>query len=148
MTTETAPHLIGSPADPEGEKLPPVAQLCVLSMAMVIVGGIWLAAHLPKHVPIGPSLGLLIAAGALLIANVFLLSRIRPFAWRSFFLVGRWTSLAYLLIGGMLEFIFVFDHTRGSTLVVLTLSLLVFAVDIPLLLAFSVARYQKPAASD
>ena len=97
--------------------------------------------------PIGPSLGLLIAAGAVLVVNVILIARFRPFAWKSFFLVGRWTSLAYFVIAGMLEFIFVFDHTSGSTLVLITLSLVVFAIDIPLLLSFSVARYQKPSAS-
>jgi hypothetical protein len=145
--TDAAPHVVGDASDPQERKLPPVAQLCVLSMAMVIVGGIYLAAHLPHHVSIAPALGLLIAAGALLLANVFIVSRLRPFSWKSFFLVGRWTGLAYLVIGGMLEFIFIFDHTRGATLVVITLSLLVFAIDIPLLLSFSVARYQKPSAS-
>jgi hypothetical protein len=60
-----------------------------------------------------------------------------------FFRVGGWALLAYGVIAGMLEFIFVFDHTRGGSLVVFTLSLLVFALDVPLLLAFSVARYQE-----
>jgi hypothetical protein len=143
--TETAPRLV-RPSDAEDQKLPPVAWLCVLSMALVIVGGIWIAAQLPKHVSVGPPLGLLIAAGALLVSNGLIVSRLRPFAWNSFFLVGKWTGLAYLVIGGMLEFIFIFDHTRGSTLVVITLSLLVFALNIPLLLSFSVARYQQPSA--
>ncbi len=147
MTTETAPRLAEHSADAQERKLPPVAQLCVLSMGLVIVGGILLAARLPRRVPIGPSLGLLIAAGAVLVVNVILIARFRPFAWKSFFLVGRWTSLAYFVIAGMLEFIFVFDHTSGSTLVLITLSLVVFAIDIPLLLSFSVARYQKPSAS-
>ena len=40
----------------------------------------------------------------------------------------------------MLEFVFVLDGTRGTMLVVLTLMLAFFAVDIPLILAFSVAR--------
>jgi len=62
-----------------------------------------------------------------------------------FFRVGDWALLAYGVIAGMLEFIFVFDHTRGGSLVVFTLSLLVFALDVPLLLAFSVARYQEVA---
>jgi hypothetical protein len=44
----------------------------------------------------------------------------------------------------MLEFVFVLDHTRGAVLVVLSLMLVVFAVDIPVVLAFSVARYQEP----
>ena len=71
------------------------------------------------------------------------MSRLRPFNWEVFFRVGGWALLAYGVIAGMLEFIFVFDHTRGGSLVVFTLSLLVFALDVPLLLAFSVARYQE-----
>jgi hypothetical protein len=56
--------------------------------------------------------------------------------------VGGWALAAYLVIAGMLEFVFVLDHTRGGLLIVLTLMLAVFAVNVPLLLAFSVARYQ------
>jgi len=89
---------------------------------------------------------LLAAAGALLVADVVLVSRLRPFAWRVFFQVAGWALVAYVVIAGLLEFTFVFDHTRGSLLVVLTLSLAAFALDIPLLLGFSVARYQDPAA--
>jgi hypothetical protein len=42
----------------------------------------------------------------------------------------------------MLEFVFIHDGTRGGILVVLTLSLAVFAVHVPLLIGFTVARYQ------
>ena len=44
----------------------------------------------------------------------------------------------------MLEYVFVLDHTRGTMLVVLTSMLIVFAVDIPTLFAFTVALYQDP----
>jgi hypothetical protein len=50
--------------------------------------------------------------------------------------------LASCFGGGLLEFIFVFDHTRGTMLVVLSLSLIVFALDIPILFGFSVACRQ------
>jgi len=102
--------------------------------------------HLPERAPLGPAVGLLAAAGALLVADVVLVSRLRPFAWRVFFQVAGWALVAYVVIAELLEFTFVFDHTRGSLLVVLTLSLAAFALDIPLLLGFSVARYQDPAA--
>jgi hypothetical protein len=127
-------------------RLPPIAELAMTSMALVIAGGIYLAAHLPLRAPLGPAVGLLAAGGALLVADVALVSRLRPFAWRVFFQVAGWALVAYVVIAGLLEFTFVFDHTRGSLLVVLTLSLAVFALDIPLLLGFSVARYQDPAA--
>ena len=122
--------------------LPPVAEVAIASMIFVVIGGIYLAAYLPQIAPLGPAIGLLVAAGVLLIANVVLLSRVRDFAWDTFILVGRWTLVAYVVIAGMLEYVFVVDHTRGSMLVVVTLMLVVYAVDIPVLLAFSVARYQ------
>jgi hypothetical protein len=68
------------------------------------------------------------------------LSRAREFAWGRFIQVGCWALLAYSVVAGMLEFVFVLDGTRGTMLVVLTLMLAFFAVDIPLILAFSVAR--------
>ena len=45
---------------------------------------------------------------------------------------------------GMLEYAFVYDGTSGSQLVILTAMLVVFAINIPLLLGFSVARFQDP----
>ena len=41
----------------------------------------------------------------------------------------------------MLEYVFVKDGTSGGQLVVLTLSLVVYAVHVPLLIGFTVARY-------
>lgn len=126
---------------------PPIPAVCVASMALVIVSGIYLASYLPARASLAPVVGLLAASGACLLSAVFMISRLRDFAWRSFFLVLKWSSVAYLVIGGMLEYVFVYDGTRGSMLGVLTLSLLVFAVDIPVLLGFSVARFQAPPAA-
>jgi hypothetical protein len=142
MSTDFLPAERGSQV---ARRLPPVAELSVVSMALVISGGIYLVAHLPQRAPLGPAVGLLAAAGALLVANAVLVSLLRPFAWRVFFQVAGWVLVAYVVIGGMLEFTFIFDDTRGALLVVLTLSLLVFALDIPILLGFSVARYHDPA---
>ena len=130
------------PHDLASRRLPPVAHLAVGSMALVITAGIYLAAHLPHHAPLAPVVGLIAGAGVLLVAAVVTVSTIAPFNWQVFFQVAGWALLAYLVISGMLEYIFVLDHTRGTMLVVLSLSLLLFALDIPLVLAFSVARYQ------
>ena len=123
-------------------RLPPVIELAVGTMALVIVGGIYLAAYLPRQTPLALPIAVLVVAVALLAANVVALSRVRPFAWRTFFVVWRWAMLAYLVIAGMLVFVFVRDGTPRTLLVMLTLMLAVFAADIPLLFAFSVARYQ------
>jgi len=134
----------GTVAPDVARRLPPVGVVAVTSLAFVIVAGIYLVAHLPQRAPLGPAVGLLAAAGALLVANGILVGSLRAFAWRVFFQVAGWSLVAYVVIGGLLEFIFVFDHTRGSMLVVLTLSLVIFALDIPILFGFSVARYQQP----
>ena len=126
--------------------MPPIQPIAVAVLALIVIGGVYAAAHLPRHVPEGPTIGLLAAASVLLGVNGVLLARIEQFAWRIFRMVAGWVLLAYLVIAGMLEYVFVYDHTRGAQLVILTLMLLVFAVNIPLLLAFSVARFQEPDA--
>jgi hypothetical protein len=124
-------------------QLPPITEVAVASLILIVTGGIYLASYLPHTAPLGPAIGLLTASGVLSLANIVALSRVRSFAWDQFFLVGRWAFLAYIIIAGILEFVFVLDHTHGSMLLVLTCMLAVFAVNVPLLLAFSVARYQQ-----
>jgi membrane-bound acyltransferase YfiQ involved in biofilm formation len=127
----------------EERALPPIQQIGVAVLALIVAGGVYTAAHLPRHVPQGPTIVLLCVAAVLLAVNIGLLARIEGFAWRSFRLVSGWVFAAYLVIAGMLEYVFVYDHTRGSQLLILTLMLLVFAVDIPMMLGFSVARFQN-----
>jgi hypothetical protein len=50
-----------------------------------------------------------------------------------------------VIIAGMLEFTFIYDGTRGGLLAVMTMSLLLFTLNVPVLLAFTVARFQTPA---
>jgi hypothetical protein len=124
-------------------KLPPVTQIAVVSFALIIASGIWIVSHLPKHVPIAPS-AVLIALSALLVAaNIVLLARVQGFEWDRFFGVAKWSFLAYAVISGLLEWVFVKDGTRGSELVVLTLSLVIFAIHVPLLIGYTVARYPE-----
>ena len=125
-------------------KYPPVTELAMASLALIVIGGIYLSSHLPKHVPLGPAIGLLVASTALFGINVFLLARVRDFAWDRFFEVGKWSLLAYAIIGAMIEYAFVRNHVGGGALVVLTLSLAVFAVHVPTLVGFTVARYYDP----
>ena len=122
--------------------LPPVTELGVVSMALIVAGGISIAAKLPGEVPLGVPVALLAASAALMVANLVALSRVPGFNWPAFFAVARWALLAYCVIAAILEFVFVNDGTRGGILVVLTLSLLVYAVHVPLLIGFTVARYQ------
>ena len=125
-------------------RLPPVAELVVVSVALMLSGGVYLAAHLPRQPSLAPVVSLVATGGVLTAIAMALLSRIRPFAWDRFFLVARWAFLAYLVIAGILAFVFIYDHTRGTTLTVLILTLAVFAIDVPTVIAFTVARYQNP----
>jgi hypothetical protein len=123
-------------------RLPPVTELGVVSMALIVAAGISIASRLPGHVSLGLPVALLAASALLMVGNVVNLSRAPGFNWEAFFAVARWALLAYCVIAAMLEYVFVKDGTRGGVLVVLTLSLLVFAVHVPLLIGFTVARYQ------
>jgi hypothetical protein len=130
----------------EEVRLPPVTALGMLSLALVLVGGIYLSAHLPEHVPLGPAVALLAASAVVLIGNVVALSRVKGFAWGRLFEVAKWALLAYAIIAAMIEYVFLRNDTSGGPLVVLTLSLIVFALNVPLLIGFTVARYAQPGA--
>jgi hypothetical protein len=123
-------------------RLPPVTELGAASMAFIAAGVIYLAAYLPKRAPLGVAIGCLACAALLLAANALLLARTPGFAWWRFFQVMRWGLLAYLVVAGMLEYTFLYDHTRGALLAIMTAMLVLFMVNVPLLMAFTVARYQ------
>jgi hypothetical protein len=119
-----------------------VTQLAGASLALVVIGGIVMAASFPARPALGVPIVLLALSVALLAANGVLLARYRGFAWRTFVLVAKWALLAYLVSAGMIEFSFVHNHAGGAPLLVVTLMLVVFALDVPLLIGFTVARYQ------
>lgn len=131
-----------------GEKsqrgLPPIEWLSTLALACVIVGGILLASYAPRVAPFYISIILLIAGGTLLVVSFFLLSRLQDFAWTTFFKVFKWELLAYIVVSGMIELAFVRDHVRGTSLVIVTLMLVVFALAVPTTAAFTTARYADP----
>jgi hypothetical protein len=124
-------------------KVPPVTEIGALSLAAIAVGVIYNASYLPKHAQTGVAVAILIVAVALLLVNLVLLSRIEGFAWDRFRQVAGWALVAYIVIGGMIEYAFVYDHTRGTQLVLLTCMLALFVVNVPVLIAFTVARYQR-----
>jgi hypothetical protein len=126
-------------------RLPPVTEVGMASLALIVAGGIYLSAHLPRHVPLGPAVALLAASALLLAGNLAALSRVKDFAWDRFLEIAKWALLAYGITAGMIEYAFLRNHLRGGALVVLTLSLVVYAVHVPMLIAFTVARYADPA---
>lgn len=128
-------------------RFPPVAELAIGSLTLVVIGGILMASYVPRRPPLGGPAVLTAVSAALALTSVFLLSRLRPFAWGRFFLVFRWALLAYVISAGMIGFAFVRDHTRGTPLALVVVMLVIFALDVPIIIAFTVARYSSPPYS-
>lgn len=141
-----APHGEAAHGDTGERPLPPVTQLGMASLALIVAGGIYLSAHIPNHVPLTPAIVLLAASVLLFAVNLTLLARVQGFPWGRFFEIAKWALLAYAVIAGMIEYAFLRDHLKGGALVVLTLSLVVFALHVPVLIGFTVARFHDPEA--
>lgn len=120
---------------------PKAIEVAVVSLAAVVVGGVWLGSHAPRRPPLGLPTVLLVVAAALLVIGIVMVTRVAGFAWGTFVRVGRWALLAYIIAAGMIEFAFVRNHTRGAPLAVVTGMLIVFALDVPFIIATTVARY-------
>jgi hypothetical protein len=138
------------PIDPVEERqktLPKADKLGMLTLALLLSAGVYMAANTSRPASLLPAQIAAGLAALLLITNAILVLRVKDFARDKFFLVFRWALLAYGIMAGILEFVFVFDHTPQNRLILLTALLLMFALDVPLMLAFAVARYQ-PTASD
>ncbi|MGZ4680762.1 MAG: hypothetical protein ACXV5U_11440 [Ilumatobacteraceae bacterium] len=123
------------------QKFPKAVEVVTVSLAAVVVGGVWLGSHAPRRPPLALPTVLLVVAALLLLVGVAMITRFTGFSWTTFVRVGRWALLAYIIAAGMIEFAFVRNHTRGAPLAVVTGMLVVFALDVPFLIATTVARY-------
>jgi hypothetical protein len=121
---------------------PKAVELVTVSLAAVVVGGVWLGSHAPRRPTLGLPTVLLVVAALLLAIGIVMVTRVAGFSWDTFVRVGRWALLAYVIAAGMIEFAFVRNHTRGAPLLVVTAMLVVFALDVPFIIATTVARYQ------
>ena len=124
-------------------RLPPVTQIGMGSLALIVAAGIYLSANLPQHVSLAPAVVLVALSALLLAANLVALSRVEDFPWSRFADIAKWALLAYLVVAGMIEYSFVRNHVSGGPLVVLTLALIIFAVHVPTLIGFTVARFAE-----
>jgi hypothetical protein len=141
---DTVPPGFGEPdaEDLRQAELPPVMPIAIATLAIIVSGGILVAAQYGRPAHLTVPTALLGVAAALLVANAVLLTRIKAFAWPVFFRVFGWALLAYAVIAGILEYVFVYDHTPARLLILFTAMLVLFAIDVPLMLAYSVARWQ------
>jgi type III secretory pathway component EscS len=137
MSVTTPPaHALGA-----DRPYPPIGWLSSGALGGVVVGGIILASYAPRTAPLPLATALLCVAAVLLTTAGVLLARLREFSWITFRSVFKWALLAYAITSGMIEFAFVHDHTRGASLVLVTLMLVIFALSVPITIAFTVARY-------
>jgi hypothetical protein len=125
-------------------RYPPIAQLTVGSLALIVIGGILMASYVPRTPPLTAPAALTAVSAALALTSAVLLSRLEQFAWPRFFLAFRWALLAYVISAGVIGFAFVRDHTRGAPLALVVVMLVIFALDVPVVIAFTVARYSSP----
>ncbi len=127
-------------------RLPPVTELAMVSLALIVAGGIYLSSHLPEQVPLTPAIILLALSVLVMAVNIVLLAGVKDFPWNRFFAVAKWSALSYVVIAGLLLYVFLRNDVSGGTLVILVLSLFVFAIHVPILIGFTVARYAEPSA--
>ena len=131
-------------------QLQPIIALATGSLALVVVGGIYMASYFPRRPPLGVPTALFAVSAALVALTTIMLTRLHDVAWGTFSLVARWALLAYVLQAGMIEYAFIRNHASGDPLVVVTLLLVLFAIDPPLIISTTVARYaahpEEPAA--
>jgi hypothetical protein len=102
-----------------------------------------IAAYLPRPVPLTWPVGFLIASVVLLAAALGFLLRRRSFAWWLFFRVARWVLVLTLVFTAMAVYVFVLDGTPVKTMAIMAAVLLLTAIDIPVLIGFSVARHER-----
>ena len=131
---------------PSAEPFPPVTQLTIASLALVLIGGILIAAGFPGTPQLAAPTALLAGGVILAATSMLLLSRHRGFAWPLFLKVARWALLAYAVIAGMIEFSLIHNGATGMPLVVISLLLVMFALDVTLSISSTVARFQGTGA--
>jgi hypothetical protein len=132
---------VTAPAD--RRRLPPVGELAIVSLALVIIGGIVMASYVPRRPPLGVPVTLAVISAVLTLSGALVLSRLQQFARERFFAVFRWALLAYAISAAMIGFAFIRDHTRGAPLALVLVMLVIYALDVSLIIAFTVARYSS-----
>lgn len=132
---------LASAATREKRPQPRVIEIATVALVLVVVGGIFLSSYYPRKVSFIIPGSLATASVALVLLNAAVVIRSGYFRHRIFLNVLKWSLLAYVVIAGMLEFVFVFDGTTGNALLILSAMLLVFALDVPTIIAFTVAKY-------
>ncbi len=138
--------MVTSPEPYAGDtKGSPVAWCSSLALACAFIAIGIVTSYLPREAPLAWALGFLIVSGVLTLGAVVSLSRRRGFAWRLFFNVARWVFLVTMVFTAMGIYIMVYDQVKGAMLAVISAVMLLAAVNVPILIAFCVARHERVA---
>ena len=143
MSSESLADIEPNVQSVKRSKVPPVTEVGVAALALVVIGGIYMSSYYPTRASLVLPTVMVVAALALMCWNFISIVRADSIPKFPLIKVGKWALLVYLVIAGMLEYVFVYDGTTGTPLVLLSLMLLVFAVDVPTIVAFTVARFYR-----
>lgn len=131
---------------PFDRKVPPVIPIAMTGLSAAIISGILVVAQIGKE----PALtvpGIFVGVAVVMeIVAVALTASVKPFAWSTFVMVFRWALLAYVLQSAIIEWAFIKNDVPGGPLTVLSIGIFVFATIVPLMIAFTAARYQQVEA--
>jgi len=116
--------------------------LALGSLAFAACGVVVVASYVPRHPPLAAPT-VLIVLSALFCAAAGAGSLREGIAGS----VARPTLVAATVAVAFLELVFTYDGTRGGPLVLLTVALVLVALDLPLLLGSSVASYRTAEPS-
>lgn len=121
---------------------PPIVAVGMVALTLAITGGILVVSQIGERSRLMvPSV--FMGAGIILeVVSVAMLVTVRPFAWSRFVQVFRWALLAYIAQSAIIEWSFIKNDVPGRPLAALSAGLVVFATAVPLMIAFTVARYQ------
>lgn len=125
----------------------PIVTASISSIIFAFLAAGVIASYLPQSAPLHWPVAFLIVSAVLWLAAVMLLFRLRRFAWQLFFSVLRWVSILPLTFAATAIFVFVTDGTSGITLAIMVAVLLLAALNIPIVIAFSVARHERVSDS-
>ncbi len=128
---------------PFERKVPPVVPIAMTALTLAIISGIVVVGQIGKEPALTLPAVFVIAAVILELVAVALAVTIRPFAWSLFLKVFKWTLLAYVLQSAIIQWAFIINDVPGRPLAVLTTGIVVFATVVPLMIAFTAARYQQ-----
>ena len=113
-------------------KLPPVTEIGMASLALIVAGGIYLSSHIARTCRLARRSRCSRRRRCCSPATCIALTRVKGFAWGRFFDVAKWALLAYAITAGLIEYAFLRNHSAAGRCVVLILSLVVYAVHVPI----------------